>query len=219
MDHRADGPRGLVHFVKRPFLEVMQPLAGNPNFYSKSNLRKECRRVRRERHRRGTGQDGRELAKIFLQSIKIKVPAKVSGYWPIQSEIDIRPLLLSLHSLGHTLCLPAIVAPAAPLQFRQWAPCDDLKNGPFNILEPQEFKPQLNPKVIIVPLLAFDTRGNRLGYGGGYYDRTLSSLSDRKIITIGVGYEAQLLNSVPADPSDVALDWIITEEVCRGFGN
>ena len=144
---------------------------------------------------------------------------KISGYWPIQSEIDIRPLLLSLHNLGHTLCLPIVVAPAAPLEFRQWSPGDELKSGPFSTLEPHEFRTQINPKVVIVPLLAFDARGNRLGYGGGYYDRTLSSLNDGKIITVGVGYEAQLLNSVPADPSDVALDWIITEEVCRGFRN
>jgi len=194
-------------------------VAGNQNFYSKNNLRKECHRVRRERHRRGAGRDGKELAQNFLRSIEIRAPAKVSGYWPIQSEIDVRPLLLSLHSLGNILCLPTIAGPAAPLKFRQWSPCDVLKRGLFNTSEPHELKPQINPKVVIVPLLAFDARGNRLGYGGGYYDRTLSSLNEGKIITVGVGYEAQLLNSIPVDQNDVALDWIITEEMCREFGH
>ena len=176
--------------------------------------------MRQERHRCRTGRDGRELANIFLQNININVPVKISGYWPIQSEIDIRPLLLSLHKLGHTLCLPIVVAPAAPLKFRQWSPGDALKSGPFSTLEPHEFRPQINPKVVIVPLLAFDGRGNRLGYGGGYYDRTLGALNndEAKIITVGVGYEAQLLDSIPVDQDDVALDWIITEEMYREFG-
>ena len=175
--------------------------------------------MRRERHQRGTGQDGEELAKMFLQNIDISVSEEVSGYWPIQSEIDIRPLLLSLHSLGYTLCLPTIVAPKLPLKFRQWAPYDILKGGLFNTLEPQQFQPQINPKVVIVPLLGFDARGNRLGYGGGYYDRTLSSLNEGKMIAVGVGYEAQLLDKIPAGQNDVSLDWVITEEMCRDLGH
>ena len=75
--------------------------------------------------------------------------------------------------------------------------------------------------MVIVPLLAFDGRGNRLGYGGGDYDRTLGALNndEAKIITVGVGYEAQLLDSIPVDQDDVALDWIITEEMYREFGH
>ena len=137
---------------------------------------------------------------------------KISGYWPIQSEIDIRPLLLSLHSLGHTLCLPIVVAPAAPLKFRQWSPGDALTSGPFSTLEPHEFRPQINPKVVIVPLLAFDGRGNRLGYGGGYYDRTLAILRKRVgTLAVGAAYEAQKVDSVPHDKLDQRLDAIVTE--------
>ena len=161
------------------------------------------------------GQDGEQLARFFLGAIDIKVPVEISGYWPIRSEIDIRPLLLSLHSIGHTVCLPTIEAPGAPLKFREWSPGDALQRGPFNTLEPCKLQPQIKPKVVIIPLLAFDARGNRLGYGGGYYDRTLSSLNESEVIKVGVGYEAQLLDSIPVCQNDVALDWIITEEMCR----
>jgi 5-formyltetrahydrofolate cyclo-ligase len=150
-----------------------------------------------------------------MESVSFASPATVSGYWPILSEIDIRPLLKSLHNLGHTVCLPIIVGRQVPLKFRHWSPSDRLQRASFNTFEPNEKKVQIEPEVVIVPLLAFDNKGHRLGYGGGYYDRTLNDFDEADIVTVGVGYEAQFAERVPTGRNDVPLHWIVTEKLSR----
>ena len=153
----------------------------------KALLREKYKKLRSDRHREGTARDGIRLTENFMESVPFALPSIVSGYWPILSEIDIRPLLKSLYECGHAVCLPTIVNNQLPLKFRQWSPSDRLEGAAFNTFEPDETKPQMEPGVVIVPLLAFDNRGHRLGYGGGYYDRTLDSFSETKIVTVGVG--------------------------------
>jgi len=181
----------------------------------KARLRKKYKQLRADRHRLGTVRDGTRLAENFMGSVSFASPSIVSGYWPIRSEIDIRPLLKSLYACGHTVCLPTIVNHQLPLKFRQWSPSDRLRRAAFNTFEPDETKSQMKPEVVIVPLLAFDNKGHRLGYGGGYYDRTLGSVGETKIVTVGVGYEAQFVERVPAGRNDVALHWIVTEKLSR----
>jgi 5-formyltetrahydrofolate cyclo-ligase len=146
--------------------------------------------------------------------------AIVAGYAPIRSEIDPSPLMHALATLGAQLALPLIVARDQPLQFRTWKPGAVLLHGPLSILEPALDAPDVNPDIVLVPLAAFDRRGHRLGYGAGYYDRTLTQLRRLKhVVAIGIGYAMQEIETVPVQPHDVALDYVLTEAStfdCRG---
>lgn len=131
----------------------------------------------------------------------------VSAYWPMRSEADPRPILEVLASRGVRLCLPAMVD--GLMQFRQWTPWEPIVPGGFGTLVPAEGVPVLHPKVLIVPLAAFDRRGFRIGYGKGHYDRALAALG--AITSVGIAYGAQEIAEVPAEPHDRALDWVVTE--------
>ena len=140
----------------------------------------------------------------------------VAGYMPIGSEIDCLPLLNRLAAAGVALCLPVVVAPNAPLIFRRWTSDDSLVTGSFGISEPTKSALEVTPQVLLVPMLAFDRQGHRLGYGGGYYDRTLKALRTADdggddVLAIGVAFAGQLRDKVPVSGSDQPLDWILTE--------
>ena len=135
--------------------------------------------------------------------------AIVAGFWPMGHEIDPRPLLHALHDRGHTIVLPVTPPRGAPLSFRRWGPADALERGPMGTRQPASTAEALSPTFLLVPLLAFDRRGHRLGYGGGYYDRTLAALPGA--VTLGIGYAAQELDEVPAGPEDAPLAAIATE--------
>ena len=137
----------------------------------------------------------------------------VAGYWPIGDEMDMRPLL---HYLAHhriTCCLPVIVKPRSQLVFRCWAPGDPLNPNHLGISEPPAISAELKPDILFVPLLAFDRQGFRLGYGGGYYDRSLAAFAaeNHPITTIGIAYAAQEIPHVPRELHDRKLDVIVTE--------
>jgi 5-formyltetrahydrofolate cyclo-ligase len=126
--------------------------------------------------------------------------------------------LLALDRRGFRLALPAVVAPSAPLAFRRWRPDDRLVRGPIGTSQPPPECPEIVPDVIIVPLLAFDRRGYRLGYGGGFYDRTLALARRRGALAAGVGYAWQEIPAVPCEPFDQPLDWVIGDAMtlrCR----
>ncbi len=147
--------------------------------------------------------------------------AAVSGFWPIGDEIDPRPLMRALAARGHALCLPVTLARGQPLLFRRWQEGDELVAAGFGTFVPKPEAPPLRPDVLLVPLLAFDHRGSRLGYGVGYYDRTLTALrgAGPRIMAIGVGFAAQEVTEVPAGPGDQRLDAIATEReiiACQG---
>jgi 5-formyltetrahydrofolate cyclo-ligase len=136
----------------------------------------------------------------------------VSAFYPYRSEIDTRPLLGFLAGEGWTTCLPIVLGEGLPLEFRRWLPGEPTIKGAMNIDRPGENAPIVEPDVLIVPMLAFDARGFRLGYGGGFYDRTLAKLRAKKtIVAIGAAYAAQQVEHVPHDAHDQPLDYVMTE--------
>jgi len=135
----------------------------------------------------------------------------VSGFASMPDELRAWPLLRRLHRDGHPLCLPVIQGKAKPLIFRAWAPGDAMNQGVWGIAEPKADKAELEPDVLLVPLLAFDAIGWRLGYGGGYYDCTLRGLRARKtIVAVGLAYDEQRIDAVPHLDYDERLDWVLT---------
>jgi 5-formyltetrahydrofolate cyclo-ligase len=136
----------------------------------------------------------------------------VSGYWPLRGEPDLRPWLAQLHERGVTCVLPVVVEKAAPLQFRRWSPGCAMEKGFWNIPVPVAREP-FTPQVLLAPVVGFDPQCYRLGYGGGYFDRTLALLDSRQCSyrTVGIGYDAARLASIQPLPHDIALHAIVTE--------
>jgi len=158
------------------------------------------------------------LLAMLRRERPIKTPAVVSGFWPIKEEIDIRPLLIELSNQGCQLALPVVQGKGLPLIFRAWRPGDPLEAGVFGTLQPSAKREVMEPDALIVPLLACDEEGWRLGYGGGFYDRTLAGLRARKTVTaVGVGFNDQLVPQVPHGPSDQRLDWLLTDKRACAF--
>jgi 5-formyltetrahydrofolate cyclo-ligase len=150
---------------------------------------------------------GERLARHALPWIPAGVP--VAGFWPIGSEIDTRPLLAALAARGQPVLLPLTPPPGGVLRFRAWTPGAALVAGRGGTLEPAEGAEGV-PGFVLVPLLAFDAAGRRLGYGGGYYDRTLPLLQGAGLL--GVAYAAQQVPEVPAGPQDFRLPRIATDQ-------
>ncbi len=138
----------------------------------------------------------------------------LAGYMPMRTEID--PLAAMQAAAAHgPVCVPVIRAAGRPLVFSRWQPDCTMKHGPFGAMIPDR-EDLLIPEILIVPLVAFDARGGRLGYGGGYYDRTLEALrASRAILAIGFAYEAQEAGELPLAPTDQPLDMIVTETRVR----
>jgi 5-formyltetrahydrofolate cyclo-ligase len=140
----------------------------------------------------------------------------VAGYRAHGSEIDPWPLMRRLAEAGARLALPAAVTLDAPLVFRAYAPGDALAPDAAGMAAPTEGAQTLTPDLVIVPLLGFDGQGGRIGQGGGHYDRTLAALrAVRPAFAIGLGYAAQEVARIPAEPHDQALDAILTEKGYR----
>ncbi|QPF85712.1 5-formyltetrahydrofolate cyclo-ligase [Bradyrhizobium genosp. L] len=142
----------------------------------------------------------------------------VSGYAPIRSEIDPKPLLLTLAAKGARLALPCVNARGQSLTFRAWSPQDRLMLGPLGIPEPSPAAAEVHPDVMLVPLAAFDKLGHRIGYGAGYYDYSFAHLRKTKhVIGVGVAFAAQETKVIPALSHDVALDYVLTERKAFDF--
>jgi 5-formyltetrahydrofolate cyclo-ligase len=178
----------------------------------KAALREEARARRREAFVRFGARIGPVLAANFLARFSLAPGERIGGYWPIGEEADIRPLMTALAERGHRVALPAVVRPGLPLRFLAWRPGDALRPGFRGIPEPEPGAGEIVPEVVLVPLLAFDRTGARLGYGGGYFDRTLAALrAGGGITAIGIAYSAQEVDSLPGRDHDQRLDWIVTE--------
>jgi 5-formyltetrahydrofolate cyclo-ligase len=137
----------------------------------------------------------------------------VSAFFPYQNEIDARPLLGKLAGEGWTTCLPIVIKLGEPLIFKRWTPGAPTVPGRWEIPQPADEAEEVEPDVLLVPLMAFDRRGFRLGYGGGFYDRTLVKLRAKKpIVAIGLAYAAQEVDSIPHDAHDQKLDFVMTEK-------
>lgn len=134
----------------------------------------------------------------------------LAGYMPIRSEIDPLPAMAEAAAHG-VVGVPVIAGKARPLRFARWEPGAELRDGPFGARIPVREEP-VEPEILIVPLVAFDLRGNRLGYGGGFYDRTLARLRARRAtLAIGFAYDAQEAEDLPLEPTDERLDMVVTE--------
>jgi len=150
---------------------------------------------------------GLQLTRHVLATAALPPGIAISGFWPMGEEIDIRPLLWALHARGHPILLPETPKRGNPLIFRRWTPTTPMIAERFGTHRPDG--PIGTPALLLVPLLAFDRSGNRLGYGGGFYDRTLATLPGAR--TIGCAYAAQELDAVPTTDYDARLDAIATE--------
>lgn len=178
----------------------------------KADLRRQAAALRREAHRRLAATAGSRMTAIFLAGIPWHAELGIAGYWPMAGEADVRPLLAALAEGGCRVALPVVEAADRPLLFRRWHPGMALDAGPHGTFHPPADAPVLDPDLLLVPMLAFDRCGRRLGYGGGYYDRTLALLrARRKITAVGVAYAAQEMPLIPDEPHDQRLDWIVTE--------
>lgn len=162
-----------------------------------------------------TDPTGREAAAqaVADRVAALPLPAgEVGGYWPLGSELDVRPALLGFRGAGRAVALPVSGPRGTALTFRDWDPALPLALGRYGILEPADDRPERWPTVILVPLLAFDRTGHRLGYGAGYYDRTLAALRARHpVVAVGCAFAVQEVPAVPAADHDERLDWIVTE--------
>ncbi len=185
---------------------------------AKKKLRVRAMERRRDAHEAAGPDAGEKLAHNVVATGLIGQTDVVSGFWSMGDEIDLLPLLTSLSKNGVVCVLPVLETKAAPLLFREWHPGIEMHRASFGMMEPTEKSPQRMPSVVLAPLLAFDAEGFRIGYGGGYYDRTLAALRAAGPVTvIGVGYEAQEVAEVPRDHFDQPLDWIVTEIGARKF--
>ena len=176
----------------------------------KANMRKAAAR-RREEANPGVAEAACEH---LVAVVRVATGSRVSGYWPIRTEIDPRP---GMHALSgsHELCLPVVQGKDQVLKFRRWMPGTELAEGVFGAAVPRD-RVELVPSILIVPLLAFDSKGGRLGYGGGHYDRTLERLRSRdKVTAIGFAYDIQECREVPCEPTDQLLDLVVTESGIR----
>lgn len=184
---------------------------------AKHRLAGRMQAIRRDAHRAAGRDAAQALCRAFQdarrQGLFVEPGWVVSGYWPLRDELDIRRLLTVLHGEGMRLALPIVQGRGKPLLFRRWRPGDELVPAGFGLSEPPPEAPELVPRIVLAPLLAVDAQGNRLGYGAGYYDRTLEWLrAHGPVVAVGVAFEAQRVAEVPHDERDAPLDWIVTEQ-------
>ncbi len=151
-------------------------------------------------------------------AVEVTPGTVVSGFSPLKSEISPLPLLRRLADAGASLALPVVIGRGQPLVMRAWSFGAPLVSGVWGIREPPADAPELFPDILIVPLLAFDRRGHRVGYGAGYYDMTIARLRAIKPVTaIGIAFAAQEIAAVPATPRDARLDLVLTERETIDF--
>ena len=197
----------------------------------KQQLRRAAKKKRAALAGQGGGNAAENLAGNFSKVIEAggaegqDVSLTVFGYWPMADEIDVRPLMTRLCEDGWKVALPVVVAKGEPLIFRRWRPGMVLQAGGFGTRHPYPDSgpdlgpdlgpeaPEMVPDILLVPLLAFDNRGFRLGWGGGFYDRTLARLrAAGEVNAVGIAYQGQKVDSVPHSSHDQPLDRVVTEE-------
>jgi 5-formyltetrahydrofolate cyclo-ligase len=168
-----------------------------------------------------TPQEYKEFSALFFREISLPDDAVVAAYWPKDREFDVRPLIDDILERGYKVALPVTAKGSKVLQFARWHEDIDLEVGQYGINHPvldadTEF---LEPDVFLVPMLAFDRRGGRLGYGGGYYDSTLARYKAQKqILVVGVAYAQQAcLFNLPVEEHDIKMDRVITQQQAYAF--
>jgi len=213
-----------------PLSDFSHTHAADPLKEEKAALRARAR-TRRKRAHGENPEAGTALAGGALENLEHwrrerdfagRAPI-AAGYQPMASEIDPRPLMRALAGKGWDLALPVVVGAGEALAFRAWRPGDALAAGVMGIPEPGPAAPECTPDVLLVPLLAFDSRGNRLGQGGGFYDRTIAALgaAGAAPLCVGLAYAAQRFEDLVSGPFDQPLDAVATEsgyEIPTGEG-
>ncbi len=184
----------------------------------KSRLRQVMRNLRAAIPLAERAQAAEKIRDFFLSQIPLPSNSVIAGYWPTHDECDPRPLMTALSAQGHRICLPVITGKNQPLEFSTYTMGDALVSGMYDIPAPAPTAARVQPDIVLVPLLAFDSAGQRLGYGGGYYDRTLAALrAQQKIMAVGIAYAGQELPALPAHDGDQCLDAVLTEAGVRFF--
>ena len=174
--------------------------------FVKAQARKKALSRRKEAYQQDVGHSAAHLSSILAGYRGVPL----AGYMPIRTEINPLPAMAEASAYGD-VGVPVIQAEAQPLMFAKWEPDCALIEGPFGAKIPMECD-YFEPEILIVPLVAFDLRGGRLGYGGGFYDRTLELLrAKRATLAIGFAYAAQCLEELPLETTDQSLDLIVTE--------
>lgn len=178
---------------------------------AKVNLREAAKAGRSrlaEAYRRAGAE---QVAALGLGWLGRSAATSVSAFRSFGDELDTGPLLGRLAADGYRLALPVMQGKAKPLLFRAWAPGDPMRTVQWGIEEPLTTSPAIVPDILLVPLLAFDRHGYRLGYGGGYYDRTLAALrANRPVLAVGLAFSEQEVDAVPHLDYDERLDWVLT---------
>jgi len=160
----------------------------------------------------------RRLAENFVAAIPLPASAVVSAYFAIGDEADPAPLLGILRKKGHRIVLPRVLGRGKPLDFHLYEESASLVPGGFGLSEPSASWPKVAPEVLIVPLLAFDAKGRRIGYGAGFYDRTLAQLrASGEVMAVGFAFAEQEFDDLPHDERDERLDWLVTQHGARRF--
>ncbi len=218
---RDDPPRG--GYASAPCLagevapDWFDPLATDPDQARDVARWRKARRAEALEARAALSVAGRQaLAEALsrhLDTLLARIMPEVAGrviaaYWPIKSEPDLRPWLIRLHERGATTAMPVVAVPKSPLVFRPWKQGDPMVRGHWNIPEPAT-DAEVIPDLVLAPFLGWDRGGYRLGYGGGYFDRTLARI---RPVAVGVGLHAGHLDTIFPQPHDIALTHIVTDE-------
>ena len=184
----------------------------------KQRLRAQARARRAEANASLGKAAGNAVMAQFEKSIVVPPRSVVAGYWPMRNEMDVVPLLQSLQKRGHRIVLPVVEGDAA-LTFRVWKPGAVMQPGPSGTSHPPLTAGTATPTVMLVPLLAFDAKGQRLGNGGGHYDRTVEQLrAAGSVLVVGLAFSSQRVDALPTEVHDQCLDWVITERGATKFG-
>jgi len=158
------------------------------------------------------------VAENFLAKIPFEKNSIIAGYIAAHDELDPAELIAALRARGHAIALPRVAAKRAPLEFHRWEKNASAAKGAHGVLEAAPRWPPVKPDVLLVPLAAFDDEGYRLGYGGGYYDRSLLALRAMgPVLAVGLAYDGQRIADLPHDDRDEKLDWVVTEKCVRTF--
>jgi len=183
----------------------------------KAALRKHSHAARAALSPAERAEAAQAVARAFFDEIAYAPEDVIAGYWSIRDELDCQPILVRLMDSGQKVVLPVVLGGDAPLDMRVWEPDQPLYEAGFGTLAPADHAPRARPDLMLVPLLGFDKAGTRLGYGGGYYDRTVAAMR-RKPLLVGLAFAAQEVARIPREPHDIPLDAVITEQGVRFFG-
>jgi 5-formyltetrahydrofolate cyclo-ligase len=208
-------PPCLMH----EFADELLPPPVKPDWRDVQSFRKTKRSEllarRSELGRHDRERRGESLMAQLLVALDLRAYAVLGFYWPIRGELDLRAVARRHVETGGIAALPVVVEKAAPVEFRQWNPGDAMQRGFWNIPVPAERR-VVTPNALLIPLVGYDAAGYRLGYGGGYYDRTLAASAPRPFC-IGVGYDEAEIPTIHPQPHDVPMDVIVTERRVLDF--